>query len=502
MTEPEGSKKPPSRGRRILLLAGIVLAFCLAGVPAAGTWWLYNQPYLAANDFPRQSEAVIADFAATQAPTREDYRQLVGYFVDGFLTYAAPRFTGAHYPGLPSGYAERVQDMEAFTRIAPLLAVWLKWSDGETMTLPSGRVVNIAEILKSGVLVGTDAASDAYWGDIQDRDQRLAEAADVALALWISREKLWDKLAVAQRGQIARWLNQVNGKQIADNNWHLFSAQVNVALQALGAPYDQQAIETHLARVRTFYRDDGWFADGVDGPVDFYNAWGFQYQMGWIQRMNPELLDDLLDESLPLFSADLLHLLGPHGFPIMGRSVCYRLAVTSPLIFASQSHPDVVAPPQARRALDLTWRYFLSHGAARDGRITQGYCGDDPAMLDNYSGAGSCLWSLRSLIAALDLPDHSPFWREPAAPLPVELGDFERSIAGGTLRARGDKATGNVTLITTNALPDEATRIQPFTFKARLKSYLLGGGRRPHNEEAKYRRAEYSSNEPFCGCAE
>ena len=216
-----------------------------------------------------------------------------------------------------------------------------------------------------------------YWGGITDRDQRIAEAADVALALWLSRATVWDQLDASQRLQIATWLLQVNGKQIADNNWHLFSAQVNVALQALGADHDAAAIERHLARTLEFYGGHGWFTDGQDGPVDYYNAWGFYYHIGWIHRMNPGLLREIVDDALPVFAADLLHLLGPNGMPVFGRSVCYRMAVSAPLVFASTLHPESIAPAQARRALDLTWDFFLEHGALREGRVTQGYCGDD-----------------------------------------------------------------------------------------------------------------------------
>jgi hypothetical protein len=107
------------------------------------------------------------------------------------------------------------------------------------------------------------------------------------------------------------------------------------------------------------------------------------------------------------------------------------MAVPAPLIFASTFDPASIAPAQARRALDLTWDFFLEHGALREGRVTQGYCGDDPKILDNYSGPASCLWSLRSLIVALHLPPEADFWTQDAAPLPVEQGDFERRIAGG-----------------------------------------------------------------------
>ena len=62
--------------------------------------------------------------------------------------------------------------------------------------------------------------------------------------------------------------------------------------------------------------------------------------------MNPGLLRETVNDALPLFAADLLHLLGPNGLPVMGRSVCYRMAVPAPLIFASISMRIPCRPPR------------------------------------------------------------------------------------------------------------------------------------------------------------
>jgi hypothetical protein len=482
--------------RRIIFI--IFLAGTLAA--AAGIWYLYRAPYAAGARFPAKSEAAITRFTAQTKPTRDDYLTLVGYVVEGFLTYSTPSHALADYPGLPAGGARKAEEFEGFSRVEPLLGAWLEHASATTITLPSGREVDAARILESGVLAGTDPGHADYWGDITDNDQRIAEAADVALALWLSRASVWDRLDANQRQQIARWLLQVNGKAIADNNWHLFVAQINVALESLGAKFDAQVIERHLARTLDFYRGDGWFTDGPEGPIDYYNAWGFYYHIGWIHRMNSGLLGETVTSALPLFAADLMHLLGPHGLPVMGRSVCYRMAVPAPLIFASTLHPESLPPAIARRALDVTWDFFLEHGALRDGRVTQGYCGDDAAMLDNYSGPASCLWSLRSLVVALDLAADSEFWTQDAAPLPVEQGDFERRIAGGRWLARGDASTGDVTLVNPQPLPEAQTGIEPFGLVDRAISAVRGGPRRPHNEGAKYGKATYGSRRPFCGC--
>jgi hypothetical protein len=482
--------------RRILLI--VLLAGVLA--TAGGLWYVYRAPFAAAARFPSASESAVASFAAKPSPSRADYESLVGYVVEGFLTYATPSRALAKYPGLPAGGARKAEEFEGFSRIAPLLGVWLEHAANAPLKLPSGREADAAQILRSAVLAGTDRNHADYWGDITDRDQRIAEAADIALALWLSRAAVWDRLEDSQRRQITEWLLQVNGKKIADNNWHLFVVQVNVALQALGAEADAAAIERHLARTLQFYRGDGWFSDGPEGPVDYYNAWGFYYHIGWIHRMNAGLLQKTVDDALPLFATDLLHLLGPNGMPVFGRSVCYRMAVSAPLIFASTLHPDTVAPAQARRALDLTWDFFLEHGALREGRVTQGYCSDDAAVLDNYSGPASCLWSLRSLVAALDLPRDAAFWSQPAAPLPVEQGDFERRIAGGRWLARGDLSSKDVTIVNPTPMAEARTRMDRFGVIDRILSIVRGVPRRPSNEGAKYGRASYRSVEPFCGC--
>jgi hypothetical protein len=482
--------------RRIILI--VLLAGALAA--AGGAWYLYHAPFAAGARFPAKSEATITRFTSLPAPARTDYLTLVGYVVEGFLTYSVPSHARAKYPGLPAGGARQAQEFEGFSRVAPLLGVWLEHSAQTTLRLPSGRETDVAQIVESGVLAGTDPKHADYWGDITDRDQRIAEAADVALALWLSRKTVWQRLDTRQRQQITTWLLQVNGKKIADNNWHLFVAQVNVALQALGAEYDAAAIDQHLARTLDFYRGDGWFTDGAAGPVDYYNAWGFYYHIGWIHRMNPALLGESVNDALPVFAADLLHLLGPNAMPVFGRSVCYRMAVSAPLIFASTLHPDALPPAQARRALDLTWDFFLERGALREGRVTQGYCGDDAAILDNYSGPASCLWSLRSLIAALDLAADDAFWTQPTAPLPVEKHDFQRTIASGKWLVRGESRTGDVTIVNPAPLPEARTQLEPFGIVDRVLSVVRGGPRRPHNEAAKYDRATYGSVQPFCGC--
>jgi hypothetical protein len=163
------------------------------------------------------------------------------------------------------------------------------------------------------------------------------------------------------------------------------------------------------------------------------------------------------------------------------------------------TEPDSVTPGEARRALDLSWRFFVARGALRAGTVTQGYCLPDPRILDNYSGPGSCLWSLRSLVAAFYVPDQSPFWTSPGDPLPVEQGDFTIQVPSTGWTITGNRATGDVVLDTGAAGHESASPLQDYPIHRRLVDRVLGRARRPGNTAAKYGGGRYSSIRPFCG---
>jgi hypothetical protein len=155
-------------------------------------------------------------------------------------------------------------------------------------------------------------------------------------------------------------------------------------------------------------------------------------------------------------------------------------------------------PGEVRRALDATWEYFLQHKGVNDGNITQGYCGSDARVLDNYSGPASCLWGLRSLIAAIYLPRNSEFWKVSPTLLPVERSDFSVEIKSTGWRVTGSKRTGEVDIQMPRGAA--ASPLESYTKAAQTKDLITGSPSRPPNHAAKYERASYSSTDPFCGC--
>jgi len=467
-------------------------------VGSAIVYWSLRDPFSRGNLFDVRYEQEIGQFVGRSELHRADYELLAGYFIEGFRTYAIPSYAGADYPGYRSENGVLSDRIEGFSRIAPLLGVLLHAGASSTFKLPSGRTIDLSKMLAGGIVAGTDPRSPDYWGDIHDYDQRIVEASDIALSLWLSKDRVWTHLTPITQRNVANWLKQVNGKRIVDNNWHLFVTTVNVVLQKLDQPFDPDRITEHLSRAMSFYRGDGWFQDGEAGPFDYYNAWGFHYQLDWLHVLEPQLQGQFIEGASSLFARQLMYFVGPRGFPVMGRSVCYRLALTAPIVFAAMQDPIQVDPRQARRALDLSWRFFLSHGAARQGRITQGYCTDDPRIVDDYSGPASCLWSLRSLIAALYIPRRAPFWSDTPVKLPSESANIDRLMRVPNFRLIGEQRSGEIRLITGKHPAPIA--LEPYRLIDRIRDGLNQGVHRPQNETAKYQRSEYGTLHPFCEC--
>lgn len=444
-------------------------------------------------------EPLLDDFKSTAPPGVRSYERLFAYFLEGFVAHRSPLGASARYPGMFSYNGPRMDRLEGFSRVAPMLAAWLHGGRSPRPEVPGGASRDLVEILSSGMLAGTDPTSREYWGDTKHWGQSIVEAADLALVLWLTKGELWERLAAAERAAICRWLLQVNGKRIPNNNWHLFVVQVNAVLKALGEKHDAQELASHYAHAKAFYAGSGWFRDG-DMPArpafDYYNAWGFHYHLQWLRRIMPGLDSGFIDESLAQFCAVYRYFFGPEGFPIMGRSACYRMAAPVPLVFAQESHPCVVSAGEARRALDVTWQYFVRRGAVARGNVTQGYFDGDPRLLEDYSGPASCLWALRSLVAAFALRPESAFWTTAPEPLPVEKGDFELRLPQPGWILRGSRSTNSIVIKTAH---EDNPPLESHKLLDRILEQFTRKPRRPKNHEAKYCRSHYDSAVPFCG---
>jgi hypothetical protein len=436
-------------------------------------------------------------FAEPDRSALDRYKLLFDYLLAGFLEFRTPAGERAYYPGFKGMRGHRIEGLEGFARTVPLFASWLASGRGEQVSDPrTSAPIDLAALIRDGLLAGTDPEAPTYWGEIGDMDQRLVEAADIAVILWLTRASIWAHLTLTERQRIAHWLQPVAARKVSPNNWLLFRVLVVETLIALGMPADSDASQAAWAAFKGHYRGSGWFYDPPMG-IDFYNSWGISYVLYWIDQVNPALDRRFIRDALRA-SADLtLHLITAEGLPIMGRSIPYRMAVPCPVLIQSQLDADSLHPGLARRALDAVWLYFVRHGGLAQGCATQGYHGADKRLLDRYSGPASGQWSLRSLVLAFLNPDDAPFWTAPEQSLPVEVADYRREYPELGWVVQGDRAAAEVT-ISIPANPERETApLQPHGVWRKTVEHLFHKPHQPHNYHARYGRRRYSSRQPI-----
>jgi hypothetical protein len=462
-----------------------------------GRNWGLLSSAIATKTFRRFDPILVRMFTDETIEVRKKYDFLFSYFVTGFLFSRTSCASSIRYPGAPSQNGPQVDRLEGFSRMLPVICSWIVSGRGKTIETLNGDKADLEEIIKSGLIAGTDPYSPGYWDDIRDNDQKICEAADIALSIWLVRDRVWPSFTVEQREKVIHWLLSVNGKKVYDTNWNLFPVLVNEVAAALGYGKNATSVQGHYSRFKSFYRGDGWFSDGPKNVFDYYNSWGMHYALFWLNRINPRFDPDFIQDASKKFLEKYIYFLSPQGFPILGRSICYRMAASAPLIAGCIQNPVLVDAGLARRAFDSLWTHFISKGAVAQGNVTQGYYKKDLRFLDNYSGPASCLWSLRSLVLAFFCPEASPFWIVPLERLPVEVMDYSVTIPSIGWSVTGIKKTQEI-IIHTGKQNEVKGRIEPYSFLNKFIDFITGVAHRPQNRFVKYEMPQYSSKEPFC----
>lgn len=428
---------------------------------------------------------------------------VTSYLVAGHRIYAGASFprrrARVSYPGRPSINGQACDEMEGFSRLAPLLGAWVR-GQGRMLQLPNGESVDVLSLLAIGLEDGTDPESPGFWGEIDGPNQKLCEAADIALAVWLAGPALEGVVSAKSWARLLEWLRGANRSDVKNNNWHLFPLVVDAVLRAVyGSGFGEDSRRFHERSLSEMYAGDGWFLDGPEQRFDYYNSWGFHYLLYWLHVIRgssswmnyPEIGRPFVDTMPYLFSE--------RGFPLMGRSVCYRMAAPTGLLTAAMVQNDTRSIGLAKRAVLLTWRLFIERGALDRGRITPGAYKADERLLDAYSGPASSFWSLRSLIPLIANSPDTDLWKTSALPLPVEEDDYRLEFKVPGWIVEGSKSTGHVSLY----IPaNQGKRLSVLRRPVRscLKNTLLALAGRSFLvplEELAYEQYRYSSDSDF-----
>ncbi len=392
-------------------------------------------------------------------------------------------------------HCHRVNHLEYFARLAPFFAAWLAGGRDRVIQDGHGLSVDLLALITDELAAGTNPTAPTYWGEPVDFDQRICEAADICLTLWLLETS---GQPVVYSDHLCRWLDQCARRPVRDNNWQLFSATINLVGAQVGRWGDQARGRAALARMLQFYRGDGWFQDGDEGHFDYYNSWAVHYSLHFLAQIDPEIDRSFTTDALRQFNWQFRHLFTPSTcFPAYGRSLVYRLAFPTSFACEAAGSRDDDAIGLANRALLSTWRHYITNGAIANGRFTNGFYGSCVGLLENYSGPYSAFWNLRGLIPLLRLPHDHAIWQPADARFPIESADYDLVFRVPNWRVVGRQSTQRVCLYPLANTGAAWTPTKPYRRIDHLASVVSMTPNRPNNKKAKYGNPVYCSDTPF-----
>ncbi|KAG9258464.1 uncharacterized protein F5Z01DRAFT_197799 [Emericellopsis atlantica] len=387
------------------------------------------------NPFQSRSDVIKATIALL--------RPLIPYFSQGKGRIAVPSATAAHFD-------ERPAQLEGFAR--PLWAVGallLALDHG----VQDGLKAEITELVQpwiDGFISGTDPEHADYWGVMNDIDQRMVEAEIISFALLAAPEQILGKMTDKQRENVAAWLRSLHNLPMPENNWRWFRVFANLALvKVLGEPLGnvQAEISADMDILDSFYRVDGWSADGpwqsreqaqseldvaertgrrdtvgIGRQADYYSgSFAIQFSQLLFVRfasdIDPARAAQYRSRARD-FGSEFWRYFDASGAAIpFGRSLTYRFACGgffAALAFADATEPmsHVLSPGVVKGLLLRHMRWWAWHSDNifyPDGTLNIGWLYPNMYMAEDYNSPQSPYWCLKTLIA-VGLPDDHPFW--------------------------------------------------------------------------------------------
>ncbi|NEE02961.1 DUF2264 domain-containing protein [Phytoactinopolyspora halotolerans] len=390
--------------------------------------------------------------------TREHWTELADRMLLAVRPYASPGHALIVPPGAVGGYGHRADGLEGFARTFLLAGFRLAGSDGAD----PDDIPGLAEWYAEGIAAGTDPASPERWIRPDEHGQAKVEAASIALILDMTRPWIWDRLSPSVQERVVAYLATVVGDDGYPRcNWVWFRIVVETFLRSVGGPWSSADIEADLAAHDSFYRQDGWFADGDERSFDHYVGWALHlYPILWSRMRGADGtssdvgLDLAADrretdrQRLSRFLTDYVRMIGADGSPlIQGRSLIYRFAAAAPLWAGAIAGVDTASPGRLRRAASGIVRHFAENGAPdKRGLLTMGWHHEWRRLAQSYSGPSSPYWAAKGMLG-LALPADHPVWTSEEEELPVERDDEVWAAPAPGWLANGTRGDGIVRVI-------------------------------------------------------
>ncbi|WP_051172223.1 DUF2264 domain-containing protein [Microbacterium indicum] len=333
--------------------------------------------------------------------------------------FSSPLGAATRLPGRATGDGERRESMEAVGRSFLLAAPLVAGADDAASD-------EVLAWYARALLAGTDPDGPEAWPlgvtcrfPVTGVTNNIVEAANIAFGLHVSRDRLWAGLTRPERARIASWLRHHARLEVWHNNWQLFPAMAEGFLRSVDEDVTGCIGERNVARVESWYLEQGWYTDGPEHALDHYNAWAIHpYLWAWYEMTGrtgtPEGIRHR--ERLHDFTASFSDLVAPDGSLLhMGRSLTYRTAALAAVWCAELSGANALTPGRTRALASGVLRRFVDAGVGAGEPLGLGWLRPHEPIAQAYSGFGSPYLAGIGFLG-LALPASAPVWAEDEEP--------------------------------------------------------------------------------------
>lgn len=316
----------------------------------------------------------------------------------------------------------KVTHLEAFGRLMTGLSPWLELGVDPT---PEGQFrAGYIDLVIKGIRNAVNPDSPDYM-NFNKGDQPLVDAAFLAHGLLRCRTQVWNQLDTLTRSRVIAELESSRVIKPGESNWLLFSAMVECALKEFSGEWEYERVQYALERFREWYKGDGWYGDGKEFHLDYYNSFVIHPMLMQVLEVSEKYGKDTGEmyeqecRRYPRYAEQQERLISPEGtYPAFGRSLAYRFGAFYALsdVAYRQMLPAKITPAQVRCGLTEVIRRQINAPGTFDGNgwLRVGLYGHQPSIGETYISTGS-LYLCTAAFIALGLPSEDPFWSSPAA---------------------------------------------------------------------------------------
>lgn len=313
----------------------------------------------------------------------------------------------------------KVMYVEVLGRVLSGIAPWLQQEGGDAAEIA------LRTQYRKWAIEGLNNALDSNAKDFMRFDiagQQLVDASFVAFA-FVRAPWLWENLGETQRELLVKSIKITRQFRPAFSNWLLFSAMNEAFLAKYTNEWDVMRVDYALRQMEQWYVGDGLYSDGVHYANDYYNSYVIQPFLASILNVIGEKTRTYMgmaekvkkrNERYAVIQERSINADG--SFPAIGRSIIYRGAAFHHLADMAwrKALPKQLSPAQVRCALTAVIRKTLeSPTTYKNGWLTIGLYGEQPAIADSYNNQGS-MYLCTSIFLPLGLAPSDPFWADPA----------------------------------------------------------------------------------------